>query len=926
MVEAADPNLRPHDPIDIYGNDQLTRENGVVRGQGTPTNPFIIEGWDISPLPGYGFGVSLSGTDAWVVIRNVRVQPGGYFGFNFGGVSNIRVENVSSSGAFIGIMLHSSAHVTISKAAVFQNYKRGIHLYNSANITISDSTITRNDWVSFDEDAAVRVDHSSNVTLSRNEISSNLGHGLRIEYSRNTSLFENTISFNGISGLDLFQTESVSAAANTIVADGITLFGTQPSHVRHTIGTDNTVDGKPVYYYSDCNNVHLDAPSAGQLIIANCQGFQVSNLEIGPSAIAVQIFFSNNVQVSNGKVSNSGVGIVVGYSSNVTVAGTSIQGNVWGVNTYFSSNLLFHHNNFVGNNLHAREFYNYYNVSWNAVYPIGGNYWSDYAGSDNCSGPGQDQCSGPDGFGDTLHMGDHYPLLRPVSASDIHNVRITGISSSAASVLQGHTLQITVSARNGGTVEETFQVTLSANQTQIGSQTVTLLSPGTDWPFSFSWSTAWVPSGIYAISAATSLVYGDTDPGDNWQIGSPVTVDTDTVPPTWPDDATLRSPTVNAIGIDLEWSSATDNGVVEYRLYQNSALVGSSKGNTATVGNLKPDTIYAFKLEAVDGGNNLSNDGPSLIVRTTPDTSSPTWSNSSLLYAAPISFDTTFFWTVTLSWTSSAQDNVRVTNYRVYQDGSELALLPGDARYYTVTGLVPTTKHIFKVEAGDAGGNWSADGPSANVTLPPCQGACIYYALTYEGTPSSGSSITLLNDFTDGGVTRVRVTRVEVTTDFGTFTWTPPSTSTPCLSLACEIPEAINLSTGEKKGVRITMNIPSGTLPRNYTVVAKITWQYFEQQYDYLYGRTFWVWSQAPPLTLQGSIIVTRAIPTNEPPDTTGPIPDIRELPTIPLELLRSLLSPGTFPLLVGGYVMLLLSAVILLVSERRKTKSSALK
>ncbi len=274
-----------------------------------------------------------------------------------------------------------------------------------------------------------------------------------------------------------------------------------------------------------------------------------------------------------------------------------------------------------------------------------------------------------------------------------------------------------------------------------------------------------------------------------------------------------------------------------------------------------------------------------------------------------------------LSGTSSALDDVRVTNYRVFQDGRALALLPGNATYYTITGLVPTTKHIFKVEAGDAGGNWSTDGPSANVTLPPCQGACVYYALTYEGTPSSGSSITLLNEFTDEGITRVRVVRIEVTTDFGTFTWTPPSTSTPCVSLACEIPEAINLSTGEKKAVRITMNIPSGTLPGNYTVVAKMTWQYFEQQYDYVYGY-FWVWSTAPPLTLQGSIIVTKAPPTYEPPDTTSPTPDTNEPPSrnIPFELLRNLLSPGVLPLLIGGYILLGLFAIGLIVKDMRKT------
>jgi len=54
---------------------------------------------------------------------------------------------------------------------------------------------------------------------------------------------------------------------------------------------------------------------------------------------------------------------------------------------------------------------------WNDGYPSGGNYWSDYTGVDEKSGPNQDQ-PGSDGIGDTPYFidgynQDRYPLMYP---------------------------------------------------------------------------------------------------------------------------------------------------------------------------------------------------------------------------------------------------------------------------------------------------------------------------------------------------------------------------------------------------------------------------------------------------------------------------------------------------------------------------------
>ncbi|NBD24450.1 lamin tail domain-containing protein, partial [Paenibacillus glycinis] len=86
------------------------------------------------------------------------------------------------------------------------------------------------------------------------------------------------------------------------------------------------------------------------------------------------------------------------------------------------------------------------------------------------------------------------------------------------------------------------------------------------------------------------------------------------------------------------------------------------------------------------------------------DATAPTWTEGSLT-ASDIGKTT-----LKLTWTG-ASDNVGVTQYKVYKDNVELATVTGTS--YDVSGLTANTSYTFKVEAGDASGNWSTSGPSA---------------------------------------------------------------------------------------------------------------------------------------------------------------------------------------------------------------------
>ncbi|MDP2877646.1 MAG: fibronectin type III domain-containing protein [Holophaga sp.] len=187
-----------------------------------------------------------------------------------------------------------------------------------------------------------------------------------------------------------------------------------------------------------------------------------------------------------------------------------------------------------------------------------------------------------------------------------------------------------------------------------------------------------------------------------------VTATADTQPPSVPIN--LATSNVTATGLTLTWTAATDNlGVTGYRVFRNGTQVGTPTTTSFAQTGLTPSTAYSYTVAALDAAGNVSPQSAAHSVTTaappadTQPPSAPTNLATSNVTATSL----------TLTWTA-ATDNLGVTGYRVFRNGTQVGT--PNTNSFAQTGLTPSTAYSYAVAALDAAGNVSAQSTARSVT------------------------------------------------------------------------------------------------------------------------------------------------------------------------------------------------------------------
>jgi chitodextrinase len=235
----------------------------------------------------------------------------------------------------------------------------------------------------------------------------------------------------------------------------------------------------------------------------------------------------------------------------------------------------------------------------------------------------------------------------------------------------------------------------------------------------------------------------------------------------------LQAFNITTDSLDLIWEAATDDfGIAYYLVYRDGEIVANVTSLSFSDVGLNNDTTYIYQVRAVDTSSNFGplSDPYEVSTLAVPDLEPPSQVEN-------LSNTTVSATSTTLTW-DEATDNVAVSHYNIYRNGTLIGTT-SDSTFF-VTGLTAETAYNFTVVAVDTSGNiGNASNPLIVITLeiadtdPPNQvtnltnttttstvvilewdeivGSDIDYYEIFRDGFSIGYSLT--NNFTDSNVT-----------------------------------------------------------------------------------------------------------------------------------------------------------------------------
>ncbi|MHA1275057.1 MAG: right-handed parallel beta-helix repeat-containing protein, partial [Promethearchaeota archaeon] len=304
----------------IHVDNNWTSFGPWLKGDGSEGNPYRIENITIdatnSPT-GYGIFIENS-KNVHFIINNCTIINAANAGIRLYYCAEGVISNCNSSFNTIGIDIFVCNRTVVSQNALFNNSDTGIKFQGSYNNSFTYNNITRSRY-------GMDLQWGAGSNYTHNLIEETTEAGIQLKYMYNCSFINNTLINSYKEGIsvdkEFSQCLNLNFTGNKMTGGGFKVFGDLPHYLEVHIDTSNLVNGKPVYYYVQKNNLlNENFSNTGQILLYYCNNIEIKRQNITNTSRAIYMQNCKNISITYCKFENLSIlGVFCSDGQNLTI-------------------------------------------------------------------------------------------------------------------------------------------------------------------------------------------------------------------------------------------------------------------------------------------------------------------------------------------------------------------------------------------------------------------------------------------------------------------------------------------------------------------------------------------------------------------------------------------------------------------------------